>query len=938
MRLLNKEMLFQSIRKKQKTFIIILLVIITSLFFFDFDKVYACGGKDIILLDDSEITYKNNRGQPQKDELGRYIMPRSAAKISPEEAREIAEKYVSKNFPEQPLTLKFRKLEWVHRKLVYQFETEPVENYSNKYHLGPVNFKVEKLVLDIDARTGNLHLASGCGAAPGRLLSKFDPYDLDFKKYPDSNRLISNNTNFIARKTGNTITIDGKITHDEWKDTGHRYFYLGTYTPHRPSEDHPEPYYYVEVRTQIDDENIYFAVKTGTPYWVGLMFKNTPNLGMLGSYRDAKVMKSNGEVSDRYFTQRANKTFFLKQDEKDHIVSKGHFQNDFYSYEFAFPLKTDDTRDVPFEYGKAYNMLLVVGNTQEHYGIFTLDKAHANHAHSKNNEEHVDVLASNETTFRIGTAADKDIFGKPVLAAFTDYKSGYNPSKSGNHFHYVSPSLKDFEKRSAVANYFSRLSVLLGLLGVLLIMSRIRTSRINSLTEQEKTGLDLLKINWIKRLVLWKYFRHMFIFPTLIIFLAIIVLGFIDVQDGQRNIATVYTWTLWWTLVIFTFIIAGRFWCMMCPFAFIGDLVQKYVSFNKSLPRWLQNMWFQTFAFIALTWAFTVMAFGSKPVVTAYLIAGILLAAVIVSIIYQRRSFCRHVCPIGAVIGIYSMISPIELRSCKEERCSNHRQKTCSEVCPMMESPYDMDNNVYCNFCMKCQPACVSQNLGLRLRSFGKDIYSSLRKNTAEALAALFLLGVVIVETLAMTSSWQPLEQRVGEILGISSPSVIYTISFSLLILLPAGVFYLLCCLLRLWLGKETYKTKKIVTEFAFLFIPLGVALHFAHNIQHLLLESPIAVPATLRFLQNLGIGTSISPDWNPLPFMGLEPIFFIQIGIITLGFALTLYVLYRMLRRFQEPLRHTYKMAVAMSLYALVVVLSSIYLLGLSMGGRHIH
>ncbi len=59
---------------------------------------------------------------------------------------------------------------------------------------------------------------------------------------------------------------------------------------------------------------------------------------------------------------------------------------------------------------------------------------------------------------------------------------------------------------------------------------------------------------------------------------------------------------------------------------------------------------------------------------------------------------------------------------------------------------------------------------------------------------------------------------------------------------------------------------------------------------------------------------------------------------ILATGFVLTLYVLYRMLRRFQEPFRHTYKMVVAMSFYALVVVLSSIYILGLPMGGRHIH
>jgi hypothetical protein len=48
--------------------------------------------------------------------------------------------------------------------------------------------------------------------------------------------------------------------------------------------------------------------------------------------------------------------------------------------------------------------------------------------------------------------------------------------------------------------------------------------------------------------------------------------------------------------------------------------------------------------------------------------------------------------------------------------------------------------------------------------------------------------------------------------------------------------------------------------------------------------------------------------------------------------------VLYRLLKRFQKPLHHLYKMTFAMSLYAIVVVLSAIYMLGLPMSGRHVH
>jgi hypothetical protein len=350
-----------------------------------------------------------------------------------------------------------------------------VEGQNGLYHLGPVNFKVEKLVLDIDAFTGNIYQATGCGSAPGRLLYRYNPADFNMMEDDQGPVLISNNTNFIARKTGNRIKIDGKISPEEWKDTGHRYFHLGTYKPHGLYDNHEDPFYYVEVWTQVDDENIYFAVKTDNPYWIGLIFKDDPNLGMLGAYKDAKMMKSSGEVSDRYFTQHPNKTFFLKPDEEDHIISKGHFQNDYYMYELAFPLQTGDSNDVSFEYGKAYNLLLVVGNTLEHFGIFTLDKAHANHAHSKDNEEHVDVWASNETTFRIGTAAEKDIYGNPVIPTFTSYDSGHNPSKSETHFHYAGISLKDFTKRSSLSGYVSLISAVLIFMGVGIILFRFKS-------------------------------------------------------------------------------------------------------------------------------------------------------------------------------------------------------------------------------------------------------------------------------------------------------------------------------------------------------------------------------------------------------------------------------------------------------------------------------
>lgn len=897
----------------------------------------ACNGQDVILSDNPLLLSRNSRYSVE-DDNGNLLIHKSEVIIPPELARGIAEKFVIDNFKDPPLPLTFRKLEYVHKKLIYQFESQRLDSYNGKYHLGPVNFEVENLMLDVDAFTGDLYLATGCGSAPAKLVYKYNSRDFDGFAPVNTEPFASNNTNFIARKTGNLVKVDGQIDPEEWKDTGHRYFYLGNYKPHAPSEKHQDLNYYFEIWTQIDDNNIYFALKTDTPYWAGLMFKKDANLGMLGAYNDAKVMKSDGEVSDRYLTTRPDGTFFLEHDERDHIIAKGHNQDSFYTYEFAFPLKTYDKRDVAFETGRAYNMLLVVGNTQDHYGVFTLDAAHKNHDHSKNNERHADVWASNETIFRIGDAANTDIYGNPLNAAFTGYDSGYDPSRSNNHFHYLNTNLKDFAGRSSMTGIISWLTLFLGLIGIGIMISRFASSPTDQPQRKSSAGFDLMKIKWLRPLITSKYFRLAFIIPTLFIFLAIIYYGFFDIQDGQRNIATVFTWTLWWSLIIFSLILMGRFWCMMCPFAFIGDLSQKIVSLNKKLPRRLQNMGLQIIGFILLTWAFTIMAFGSKPFVTSVVIIIILAAAVVFSMIYERRSFCRYVCPVGAVIGIYSMVSPIELRSCNKGRCDVHKHKTCKKACPMLESPEDMDNNVYCNFCMKCEPACPSHNLSLRIRSFGKDIYTSLHKSAAEAAAALFLIGVVIVETLAMTSSWGPVKNSFSSLTGITAPSLVYTIVFTAVLLIPVGIFYLICYLLKLWLGKNEYRTQDLAKDFAFIFIPLGVGLHFAHNIQHFLIESPIAIPATIRFLQNIGVGTSLSVNWNPSPLLGLQPIFYIQMAILIAGFIFTMYVLYRLLKRFQRPLHHVYKMTLAMSLYAIVIVLSAVYILGLPMSGRHVH
>ena len=78
--------------------------------------------------------------------------------------------------------------------------------------------------------------------------------------------------------------------------------------------------------------------------------------------------------------------------------------------------------------------------------------------------------------FKIGTAADKDIYGNKITAAFTRYDSGFNPAKKGNHFHYVASHVKDFASRASYTGTIRWLAVIMGIIGMAVILTRIAVS------------------------------------------------------------------------------------------------------------------------------------------------------------------------------------------------------------------------------------------------------------------------------------------------------------------------------------------------------------------------------------------------------------------------------------------------------------------------------
>lgn len=198
---------------------------------------------------------------------------------------------------------------------------------------------------------------------------------------------------------------------------------------------------------------------------------------------------------------------------------------------------------------------------------------------------------------------------------------------------------------------------------------------------EEGKKINLLDFPFVKKFVKSKFYPISFQLLTTAVFLLVIYLGFFDTQDGGKNLATILTWLIWWTLLIFLILFLGRVWCMACPFQFVGDIAQKIFCLNKKLPHKYRNLWITIFGFLFLTWGFAYWNMGGNPFATAVMSVVIILGSIVVSMIFIKRTFCRNFCPIGGMIGIYSMVAPIEL-TVKEK----NNKPPCQVACPVSQN------------------------------------------------------------------------------------------------------------------------------------------------------------------------------------------------------------------------------------------------------------
>jgi polyferredoxin len=279
-------------------------------------------------------------------------------------------------------------------------------------------------------------------------------------------------------------------------------------------------------------------------------------------------------------------------------------------------------------------------------------------------------------------------------------------------------------------------------------------------------GLDIARFPLVARVLRNRKFQFLLILPNQIIFWTVIFVGLLGTAIPGLNFGAAITWYVWFCLVFVMMVVVGRAWCAMCPFGGFAEWIQRRTFFQRTqktlglgrkFPEPLAQMGFvlPVGSFLLLTWIeeYFNIAGPGNPAATSFMVIGIVATALAFFLVFERRTFCRYICPLTSVIGtIGSMGSVAGFRTRDRDKCVSCETKDCMRGgaegfgCPWYTWPASSDSNLYCGLCTECYKSCPEDNIGLFLQKPLTSVVAPTRRRADVAWALVLLWGLVLYQ------------------------------------------------------------------------------------------------------------------------------------------------------------------------------------------------
>ena len=232
--------------------------------------------------------------------------------------------------------------------------------------------------------------------------------------------------------------------------------------------------------------------------------------------------------------------------------------------------------------------------------------------------------------------------------------------------------------------------------------------------------------------------------------------GLFAAAGPHGTTATFLVWTVGWPMLVLSFFLVGRACCAVCPMPMVGEAGRRAFNLKWRVPAWLKrhDATIVMAGFFLIIWAEEVTGMRHSPRATAVLLLSIGAGAAITAVLLPRRTWCRHLCPMGAFAGVGALTGLVELRptpdicsaKCRDHSCFKGSEHV--EGCPLFNHVMFVDSNQHCVLCLKCLESCPNDSPQLNLRLPARDLLTAGNRPDvgrwtvllAGLIAALFLI------------------------------------------------------------------------------------------------------------------------------------------------------------------------------------------------------
>jgi transcriptional regulator with AAA-type ATPase domain/polyferredoxin len=375
--------------------------------------------------------------------------------------------------------------------------------------------------------------------------------------------------------------------------------------------------------------------------------------------------------------------------------------------------------------------------------------------------------------------------------------------------------------------------------------------------------------------------------PFFIILLGLLFLGPVD---PLKNPASLFSWAVGWPALIGVAFLWARHWCALCPMGTLGKLSKKIISLEKPLPAFLKNRSETVVAgtVLFIIWLEVVTDMRGSPFNLGLLLLVITLLSVWFSMLFERQSWCSHLCPLGGLTGVMAKASILELRADKNvcsSQCSSHECYFGTderEGCPFGQVTPTMHSNLNCKVCGLCVKNCPHGAINVNLRIPGSELMDMYRANAATAFLSVGLIGALLGELASKSTAFAEISQQLH-----LSPNLSFTIVFVAGVIGVNGLVALAALVSKGFLA-NTFQQN--YARFGIAMIPTTLTAFLAFHVYYLInlgVQLPILVSQNFDLALFRDLIVRVSP----------ETTLFIQQAIVAIGLIWTVLVMHRIAR-----------------------------------------